>query len=299
MLRYYSENYKQGMKENSKFTLLAVVAHPDDETFGMGGTLALYAQRGVNVHLIMGTRGEAGEMDAKYMEGFNSIAERRVSELRCATQILGIQQVHFLDYRDSGMTGSAENQHEMALANTPIEDVAVKILYLIRKIRPQVILTFDPIGGYQHPDHIAIHRATVTAFHLAGDPKFNEDSNPYHPQKLYYSTFPLYLLRFGILLMRLFGQDPRHYGQNKDIDLVSLVQQGGFPTHARINTQEVAHIVAEATACHASQGGLSMSRGPIRYVRRLLGSQDRFTRAFPPAEDELLEIDLFSGVVPD
>jgi LmbE family N-acetylglucosaminyl deacetylase len=151
------------------FSLTAVLAHPDDESFGMGGTLALYARKGVDIHLICATRGEAGEMDPDCLEGFDSIAERRESELRCAAEQLGITSVHFLNYRDSGMSGSPANQHPQALANAPIADVAQSIAEQIRRLRPQVIITFDPIGGYKHPDHIAIQAmftTTATIPHL-------------------------------------------------------------------------------------------------------------------------------------
>ncbi len=116
--------------------MLAVLAHPDDETFGTGGTLALYAGRGVEVHLVCATRGEAGEMDADCLDGFNSVAERRVSELRCAAGILGLSGVYFLDYRDSGMPGSADNQHPEALINAPLEEVAGHIVHYIRGLKP-------------------------------------------------------------------------------------------------------------------------------------------------------------------
>ena len=99
--------------------LLAVLAHPDDESFGMGGTLALYAQRGVEVHLICATRGEAGMMDAEHLQGYTSTADKRETELRCAARILGLREVHFLDYRDSGMPGSADNQHPQAWSPPP------------------------------------------------------------------------------------------------------------------------------------------------------------------------------------
>ncbi len=79
------------LKNGEQPVLLTVLAHPDDETFGTGGTLALYARRGVKVYLICATRGEVGEVDEKYMQGFNSVAERRVDELRCAAGLLGIK----------------------------------------------------------------------------------------------------------------------------------------------------------------------------------------------------------------
>ena len=111
---------------NSKPVLLAVLAHPDDETFGMGGTLALYAQQGAAVHLVCATRGEVGDVDPEYMQGYDSIADRREHELRCAAQMLGLAGVHFLDYRDSGMPGSEDNHHPRALAAAPLDEVASK-----------------------------------------------------------------------------------------------------------------------------------------------------------------------------
>jgi LmbE family N-acetylglucosaminyl deacetylase len=103
------------MPEN-KHVLLAVLAHPDDETFGMGGTLALYARKDLEVHLICATRGEAGTVDPKFLEGFVSIGDRRESELCCAADLLGLAGVHFLGYRDSGMPGSPDNFRPKALA---------------------------------------------------------------------------------------------------------------------------------------------------------------------------------------
>ena len=94
--------------------LLAVLAHPDDETFGMGGTLALYSRRGVDTYLICATRGEVGDMDPELMRGYDSIAERREAELRCAAGHLGLTDIIFLNYRDSGMPGSADNQNPRA-----------------------------------------------------------------------------------------------------------------------------------------------------------------------------------------
>ncbi len=174
-----------------KKILLAVVAHPDDESFGMGGTLALYAEEGVDVHLICATRGEAGEVPANMLDGQSSIAELREKELNCAAKALGLAEVHLLDYRDSGMTGSPDNKHPKALIQAPIEEAAKKIALVIRTIKPQVVVTFDPIGGYMHPDHIAVHNACVKAFEMAGDQKIKIDNSlPFIPTKLYFHIFP-------------------------------------------------------------------------------------------------------------
>jgi N-acetyl-1-D-myo-inositol-2-amino-2-deoxy-alpha-D-glucopyranoside deacetylase len=283
--------------QNEGLTLLAVLAHPDDETFGMGGTLALYAQRGVSVHLICATRGEVGEVAPHFLEGFQSIGDLRENELRCAAAKLGLAGVHFLDYRDSGMPGSSDNQHPQALAAAPIDEVAAKVTGYIRKLNPQVVLTFDPIGGYRHPDHIAIHDATVRAFHVASDPEqFPDEGAPFQPDKLYYHTFPRGWLTWVVRLLPLFGKDPRRFGQNGDIDLLELAGEK-FPVHARINYRPVVKAKEEATACHASQGGMASSGNwAVRLAFRVAAGVDSYTRAFPEPDGGGKESDLFSGI---
>jgi len=277
--------------------LLVVMAHPDDETFGVGGTLAHCAQHGVTVHLICATRGEAGYVDEKFMQGFQTVAERRESELHCAAGILGLAGVHFLDYRDSGMPGSPDNNHPQALAAAPLEEVAERVAHLIRQLRPRVILTFDPIGGYRHPDHIAIQRATVRAFELAGEAGFADGLPPYQPQKLYYHIFPKVWLRRAVRIMPLLGIDARHFGRNRDIDLASLAEEGDFQTHVVVNIRSVLERKEAAANCHASQlGGGPPRRGWMRWVMNLWGGNEHFMRAFPPAPARLRERDLFEGV---
>ena len=283
--------------DDKKRTLLAVLAHPDDESFGVGGTLAFYARRGVAVHLACATQGEAGEVDPEFMHGFDSIAERRTSELRCAAEKLGLSRVHLLGYRDSGMTGLPDNQHPGALASAPEEEVAGKIADLIREIQPQIVITFDPIGGYRHPDHIAIHNATVRAFDLAGNLDYTSDLPPYLAQKLYFQVIPKKLLRAALFVIRLFGRDPHRFGRNQDIDLASLLDDGDFASHARIDFSEVMDRKQAASLCHASQlEGTGQGRWLIRWMERLFAGSDYFMRAFPPPEPGLLERDLFEGV---
>ena len=277
--------------------LLCVLAHPDDESFGMGGTLALYARRGVAVHLVCATRGEAGDVDEPYLEGFSTIAERREAELRCAAMKLGLAGVQFLGYRDSGMPGTHDNQHPQALINAPLEHVAAQVANAIRKLRPQVVLTFDPIGGYKHPDHIAIHNATVRAFELAGRDDYQDGLSPYQPEKLYFHVIPKGFLRLTVRVMPLFGKDPRHFGRNGDIDLTSLVKDGDFPIHAVIDYRPVAAAKDDASECHASQlSGPSLRRGPMRWAQLLFGQKDHYMRAYPPPKNGHRELDLFSGV---
>ena len=177
--------------------ILSVLAHPDDESFGMGGTLAYYAKQGVEVHLICATKGEAGDVEPEFLKDFSSVAERRESELRCAANYLGLKNVHFLGYRDSGMEGSEDNQHPNAFINAPMEKVSGEIVRYIREFKPDVVLTFDPVGGYHHPDHIHIHEATVAAFEASADAEqFPEYGAPFQPNKLYYHIFPRVFVRF-------------------------------------------------------------------------------------------------------
>jgi LmbE family N-acetylglucosaminyl deacetylase len=278
-----------------KRTLLSVLAHPDDESFGMGGTLAKYAEDGTDVHLICATRGEAGEVAPELLEGQPSIAHLREMELRCAVDKLGIKEVQLLDYRDSGMSGSADNTNPEALINAPVDQVAKEIAEYIRKIKPQVILTFDPIGGYRHPDHIFIHQAATKAFYLAGDPAFKSSYPPYKPGKLYYHTIPRHFVRFNVRLLRLTGKDPTKYGKNKDIDLTQIANQD-FPIHARINYAAVKDKREAAAVCHASQGGGGLTRGLIKWIIWLLRikSEDQFMQAYPELEQISVKRDLFS-----
>lgn len=279
-----------------KKVLLAVLAHPDDETFGTGGTLAYYAARGVEVHLVCATRGEAGDVDADCLEGFADIAQLREHELRCASQHLGLTGVHFMDYRDSGMAGSPENHHPQALAASDLEEVTAKVVQFIREIKPQVVITFDPIGGYMHPDHIAIQRAAVKAFYAAG----KADLYPvkgvpaFQPQKLYLHTFPRGFLKMALFFLRLTGKDPHKFGKNGDIDLVPIAR-ADFPTHAKIDYRNVLKKKDLASACHASQGGARLTSGFMLTLRKVFGISDRYMRAYPPPQKGI-ERDLFEGI---
>jgi N-acetyl-1-D-myo-inositol-2-amino-2-deoxy-alpha-D-glucopyranoside deacetylase len=270
-----------------KRTILAVLAHPDDESFGMGGTLALYASRGADVYLVCATRGEVGTVDPEHLEGFGSTAELRESELRCAAEHLGLKQVYFLDYRDSGMPGSEDNRHPDAQVNHPVEEVAVKVLRYIRELEPDVVLTFDPIGGYRHPDHIHIHNATVLAFDHAADPSYHPEAGaPFRPSALYFHTIPRGLFKTGVQLLRLFGQDPHRWGRNHDIDLVSLAQVD-FPVHVRIDYRSVARKKEQASVCHASQGGGQMRRGFVGLIFSIYAGRESFMRAYPPPSSRM------------
>jgi LmbE family N-acetylglucosaminyl deacetylase len=175
-------------------TLLAIFAHPDDETFFAGGTLARYAHQGVRVVLACATRGEAGAVnDAACCP--KDLGKARAQELRCACRILGIKELRFLGYRDSGLNDPDEDQHPKALVRADPEEVVDRILRLFLEFRPQVVLSFGPDGGYGHPDHVAIHDHTLTAWRCAGNPQRCPELAPDPPRKLYYVARPYSVYR--------------------------------------------------------------------------------------------------------
>jgi LmbE family N-acetylglucosaminyl deacetylase len=141
---------------NRPLVLLAVFAHPDDETFRPGGTLALLARRGVAVHLLTATRGEAGSSGDPPLCRSAELGAVRERELRCACTVLGIEPPRILDCQD-GRLGEADP-----------ERIIARILGIVDEVRPQVMLTFGPDGLSGHPDHIAIGQCAAEAFRRAG-----------------------------------------------------------------------------------------------------------------------------------
>jgi N-acetyl-1-D-myo-inositol-2-amino-2-deoxy-alpha-D-glucopyranoside deacetylase len=280
-------------------TLIFFGAHPDDETFGMGTTLAQYIISGVKVFYVCGTRGEVGTVEPEYMKGYTSIADLRTAEMKCAADVLGLSAVIYLGYRDSGMPDSPDNKHPNALTIAPIYEVTGKIVKIIRELKPDVVITHDAGGGYGHPDHIAVHNATVKAFYAANDPKqYPEAGLPFQPSKLYFGIRPRGFMKMIVRLMPLFGKNPHRFGRNKDIDLTRMIGEE-YSINAVIRlTKQAVKIRDEARACHASQGGGQPQRGPFQILRifeKFYGPRDYFMRDYPPPTKRR-EKDLFEGV---
>ncbi|MCA9907518.1 MAG: PIG-L family deacetylase, partial [Anaerolineae bacterium] len=141
--------------------MLFSLAHPDDESFGSGGLIAKYVAQGVDAYLICATNGDVGTVKPEYLNGYSSIAELRLAELACAASKLGLKQVFTLGYKDSGMMGSSANQDPACLWQAPQDQITRQVVETIRQVKPQVVVTFNKYGGYGHPDHIAIQRATT------------------------------------------------------------------------------------------------------------------------------------------
>ena len=284
--------------------LLAVFAHPDDESFGPGGTLARYAAECAAVHILIMTDGAAGSVDPHATDAETDLAAVRASELRQAVDVLGAT-LHHLHYRDSGMADSEANLHPDCLLQADPAEATGHVVRLIREIRPQVVVTHDPAGGYFHPDHIAVNRIVTHAFRLAGDASAYPDQieqglTAYQPQKLYYTALPRTFIKWAVRLLRLLRKDPTRFGRNGDIDLTRL----GTPDeliHTWIDVGDYLDTKMLAGAAHRSQGG---GPGFQRYfpgfiVRRMFG-REMFIRAHPtPAPNAPVERDLFAGIASD
>jgi N-acetyl-1-D-myo-inositol-2-amino-2-deoxy-alpha-D-glucopyranoside deacetylase/mycothiol S-conjugate amidase len=268
--------------DSPRRVLLAVFAHPDDESFGPGGTLARYAAEGAEVWLVCATDGNAGTVDAAMLAGYTSTGQLRAAELCCAAQTLGLDGVDWLGYRDSGMAGAPENTHPDSLFRAPLDEVAGKIVASIRRHRPQVIICDNEFGGYGHPDHIKLHRATRLAFDAAADPgRYPEAGPPYRATRLYYPAFSAGWLKPLVRLMPLIGRDPRRFGRNHDIDLVQMLGWQS-PAHVKVDVRPHLDTKLAASACHRSQGGPAemLRRVPRWLMRQILGSE-AFTQGYP------------------
>ena len=284
-------------KSMEKRRLLISYAHPDDESFGLGAAIPKWIDDGIDVYLICATNGDVGHVPAPLRGKYATVAELRLSELDCARQFLKFKDVFMLGYRDSGMTGSETAEHPDCLAycwqHHP-QRVTADVAAVMRRVKPQVVVTFNRYGGYGHPDHIAIQRATVRAFESLRSEAARNGADS--PQKLYYAAYPKFPMWIRIWRARLKGQDPRRMGINHDVDTLKSLEHIE-PVHARISIAPYLDTWEKASRCHASQGGGRVTR-TSRLLRRLLYSRQGFTRAYPkPNHSRVDEDDVFANVI--
>lgn len=215
--------------------LLCILAHPDDETLGFGATLAKYAAEGVETYLITATRGERGwQGNPDDNPGLDALGKIREQELLEAAQVLGIRDVHFLDYID-GDLDRADPQAAIA-----------KIVAYVRRVRPQVVLTFALDGAYGHPDHIAISQLACAALVAAADSTYPDANPPHRTAKFYYridtqAEADIYLSIFDDIVMPVDGVERRP------------VIWPDWAVTARINAEDYADVVMQAVLCHQTQ----------------------------------------------
>jgi LmbE family N-acetylglucosaminyl deacetylase len=277
-----------------KRTLLAVLAHPDDESFGPGGTLARYAAEGTAVHIAIATDGMAGSVVEAYQDKREQLATVREKELEAAVAVLG-GTLHKLGYRDSGYINDPANAHPEAFIQANETEAVGKVVRLIRELQPQVVLTHDETGGYFHPDHIMCWKITTAAFYAAGDAAQYPDIGPapFRPERLYYTIISNRWVKLLIFMMRLRGKDPTRWGRNGDIDMTQI---GADPSQitTMIDYRGYWDVKMAASAHHTSQGGgTSFSRMMPGWLQKQLFGYDSFIRAYPTGRNGRHEKDLF------
>lgn len=266
--------------------LMAVLAHPDDESLGFGGTLARYANEGVETSLVMATRGEAGRC-GEHLRGTpghpgpDVLARLREAELRAAADILGIGDLAFLDYRDQELDRAE-----------PGEAVA-RIVHHLRRVRPDVVLTFGQDGAYGHPDHIAIGQFTTAAVAVSGDPTFasGEVDVPHRVAKLYYIAWPASTwAAYQDALTRL-------------VSMVDGIKRQAVPwpdwsITTEIDTRATWETVWRAVSCHATQMGIFAKLKDLspELHEGLWGTQSFYRVLSTVNGGRMRETDLFEGV---
>lgn len=272
-------------KTDNSFSLLAIFAHPDDESLVMGGTLARYAREGVEISLICATRGEWGSISDPALATRENLAEAREREMLDACRVLGVRWLHFLDCPDGGINHTYW---------PPIEE---QIVRHIRERRPDIIVTFGHDGLYGHPDHIAVSYLTTAAFTSAGEAAcftkhFERDLPPHQAGKLYYAQFPQNLMRDMLEAMSAEHESAQLWGFSSELF--------GVPEETITTVIDVSHDVQtklEALRCHRTQLSHDNAFNLISadVARRFLSKEYfRLVKSYVPAPDD--ERDLFAGL---
>ena len=205
---------------------------------------------------------------------------------------MGVRELIFLGYRDSGMAGTPENQHPQAFVNSPAGEVVAQLVAIIRRIRPEVVVTFEPHGGYGHPDHIAVHNYTVAAFHAAADPaQYPELGAPWQAARLYYTAIPRSFFQRMVDEMKALGMDAGEYG---------WLEEGegrGWPDEnitAVIDVSDTVDAKWTALNCHRTQFGPGnlFRRLPDTTVKDMM-SRETFSQAWPAPDGGGVAASLF------
>ncbi len=241
--------------------LLGVFPHPDDEAYSCGGTFALLAVQGAEIHVLSATRGEAGQDLRLRRDGSTALADVRADELRASCAALGVRAPRFLGLADGGLDGS------------DFPAVAGAIVQAIRDVRPHVVLTLGADGVYGHPDHLALHRLVVAAFGAAaGGDRFPSEhfGSPWRPARLFCAAFPRGMFRPQYDLMTVSPEASSMRGVDPD-------KLGVEPTDvaAAIDIRAVSVRKLAAIAAHKSQlpDGDPYRLFPGEIVRRLLTTE--------------------------
>jgi LmbE family N-acetylglucosaminyl deacetylase len=257
--------------------LLAIFAHPDDESYGAGGVMALAAKAGNPVWVLCATNGDQGGRPGEMDVDHSLDPEIRRQELVCACEAIGAGEPIFLGYRDSGMEGWGAPEGSLSLA--PVDEVVERIAEVIRRLRPAVIVTFDPGGVYGHPDHVACSTVATAAY-------LRVAAEPGGPVALYHQALP----KSAILAMRE-SMEKERAESDKPPTEDDIRQQEAFERLARpdeeittrISISPVLDRKMAALACHDSQmRGRRWDDPETRAQMERMFGWETFVRVDPP-----------------
>src|SRR4051794_35912949 len=266
----------------SDLRLMCVLAHPDDESLGTGGALARYSAEGIGTYLVTATRGERGRFHDQECPGAAIVASTRESELLAAANELGVRDVRFLDYPDG------------ALDRVDAAEATRKIAGHLRRVKPQVVITFGPDGAYGHPDHVAISQLTTAAIVCAADPSAQglpPASEPHSVAKLYFiawsaAKWAAYQAALRKLVFTVDGEERQ------------AVAWPSWAITTVLDTSAVWPTVWRAVSCHRTQMTIfrKLEQLSAEHQRSLWGTQE-FYRAFSTVNGGgKRESDLFEGL---
>jgi len=298
--------------------LLLVHAHPDDETIGQGATMAKYVAEGRGVTLVTCTAGEMGEILVPELAHLaadqdDGLGEHRRGEIEAAMEILGVTDHRWLGgfqrFRDSGMKWhedghavAADDVHENAFWLADLTEAADLLVEIVREVRPQVLVTYDPFGGYGHPDHIQAHRVAMYAAQLAAVPSYRRDlGEPWDIAKIYWGAMSESRMRAGLRALRDSGDTASFEGMDPDGPLPPFVT-ADENLAAAVDAQDQFQRKMDALAAYPTQvqtdgpffalsNNVGSSAWGIEYYRLVKG-------VTAEVDDDGLETDLFAGLTP-
>ncbi|MFF4292762.1 N-acetyl-1-D-myo-inositol-2-amino-2-deoxy-alpha-D-glucopyranoside deacetylase [Streptomyces vinaceus] len=293
--------------------LLLVHAHPDDESINNGVTMAKYAAEGALVTLVTCTLGEEGEVIPPELAHLapdrdDVLGPHRIGELDAAMAELGVTDHRFLGgpgrFRDSGMMGAEQNRRPGSFWSADLDGAAAHLVEVIREVRPQVLVTYDPDGGYGHPDHIQAHRVAMRGAELAAEACYRRDlGDPWRIGKIYWNRVPRSVVEEGFARLKAAGAEVSFPGVASPEDVPGVVADdritaeiGGDGSGA---DEPFAAAKAAAMRAHATQIAVD---GPFFALSNDL-AQPLFAREYyelvagrPGAPAGTREHDLFAGV---
>lgn len=271
------------MPERPGFSLLFVHPHPDDESIACGGVIARYVQEGATVHVVTCTRGEEGDNLAGIDLGDEDLVTHRLRELEDALAQLGVQHHTFLGYRDSGMVGTDGNANPESFHRADLYEASLRLARIVRRTRPDVVVSDDENGTYGHPDHIKAHRVTERAVAMAADAWWDtsEDGPPWQVAKRY--VFTLSRSRMWLAHERL-----------TEAGLPSPFAEGELsgPADLPFGTED-----EEVTTRVDIRSTLARKRAAMRAHRSQLGEDSFFLNVPADLEPELFGVEEFVRLV--